>query len=111
MARFSGPEVRRRRTDLELSEVQLAALIDKTQRTVQNYEAGRQFPTPASLVRLAAALDCQIADLFTDDDDTADPAQAYLNAQRRAQGFGDHLGNEQARADAARLLKPSRSAS
>lgn len=64
---FSPDSLRRLRTDRGLSTTVLAAATGKTADAIIGYEAGRFAPKSAALGRLAEALDCSVADLFTGD--------------------------------------------
>jgi transcriptional regulator with XRE-family HTH domain len=62
--RFSPEALRRIRADRGLSVTRLAAAIDRTEGSVQGYEAGRFAPSTDALGRLADVLDCSVSDLF-----------------------------------------------
>lgn len=72
-----------------LSQRELAALAGMTQPQIARLEAGRENPTHSTLVKLAVALECKIADLYT-------PLP------------GEELGDHADRAAADRLIKDSR---
>jgi transcriptional regulator with XRE-family HTH domain len=58
------PEVlRQRRTELGLSQADLAAAVGIDMRQIRRYEAGQQQPALSVAVRIADALDISIADL------------------------------------------------
>lgn len=58
------PEVlRQRRTELGLSQADLAAAVGIDMRQIRRYEAGQQQPALSVAVRIAGALDISIADL------------------------------------------------
>ena len=57
----AGELIRTRRTELGLSQAQLAERADTGQALVSRIESGRTTPTLSVLQRLASALDCDLA--------------------------------------------------
>lgn len=56
--------VKRRRTDLELTQSDLGQLAGVTRQTVAFIEKGEFTPSVALALRLAQALNCPISELF-----------------------------------------------
>ena len=56
--------VRRQRTLHEMTQQQLADRIGVTRQTILSIEKGRYTPSVALALRIAAALDVQVEDLF-----------------------------------------------
>jgi transcriptional regulator with XRE-family HTH domain len=59
-----GEEIRRRRQDRELTIVQLAAKAGMAPSAISQIETGRRSPHSASVIKLAEALECEVADLY-----------------------------------------------
>ena len=59
-----GEEIRRRRQEQGLTGVQLAAKAGMAPSAVSQIETGRRTPHSASVVKLAGALECEVADLY-----------------------------------------------
>jgi transcriptional regulator with XRE-family HTH domain len=59
-----GEEIRRRRQEKGLTGVQLAAKAGMAPSAVSQIETGRRTPNSASVIKLAEALECEVADLF-----------------------------------------------
>lgn len=59
-----GKEVRRRREDLGLTGAQLAARAGMAPSAVSQIETGRRTPSSASVIKLAAALNIEVGDLY-----------------------------------------------
>lgn len=78
--RFSGAELRRRREGKGLTRTQLGARIGRSERIVWAYEQGKSNPPLAVQARLAAELECEIADLF----EAVDAADARVREHVRA---------------------------
>lgn len=53
------------RTNLGITQEQLAAILNVKQCSVANWEAGKRYPTADKLPALANALGCTIDDLYT----------------------------------------------
>ena len=51
-----------------LTQVELAKTADVSQSTIAQIESGRKDPSLSTLIKLAKALDCHIAILFSTDD-------------------------------------------
>lgn len=64
---FSPESLHRLRTDRGISPTVLAAATGRTADAILGYESGRFAPTAEALGRLADALGCSVADLFTSD--------------------------------------------
>ena len=59
-----GEEVRRRREELGLTGAQLALRADMAPSAVSQIETGKRTPNSTSVIKLAAALGVEVADLF-----------------------------------------------
>jgi len=59
-----GKRIRNRRTDLGMTQVRLAELVEVRQASISRVERGDQVPSDALKWRLAGALGCTIDDLF-----------------------------------------------
>jgi|SRR5918995_3191177 transcriptional regulator with XRE-family HTH domain len=59
-----GEEIRRRRREKGLTGVQLAAKAGMAPSAISQIETGRRSPHSASVMKLAAALECEVADLY-----------------------------------------------
>jgi transcriptional regulator with XRE-family HTH domain len=59
-----GEEIRRRRQEKGLTGVQLAAKAGMAPSAISQIETGRRSPLSASVMKLAAALECEVADLY-----------------------------------------------
>ena len=66
-----GKIIRDRRETLKMTQVQLAAGIGVTFQQVQKYERGVNRISAATLLAIAAALNCHVADLYGDPDPQA----------------------------------------
>lgn len=66
-----GKIIRERREALRMTQVALGDQIGVTFQQVQKYERGVNRVSAATLMRVAAALDCNVADLYDDPDPTA----------------------------------------
>ena len=70
-AEVFGQRVRSLRKEKDLTQLDLAAMIDVTDRLIQRIEAGDGFTTIKTAYLIADAFDLTIAELFTMDDSTA----------------------------------------
>jgi len=61
-----GDAIRRRRTELEMSQEQFAEVVDCHRNFVGRIERGQQNPTVDTLVRIAKALDCTVREIVND---------------------------------------------
>jgi transcriptional regulator with XRE-family HTH domain len=59
-----GEEIRRRREEQGLTGVQLAEKAGMAPSAVSQIETGKRTPNSASVVKLAAALGCEVGDLY-----------------------------------------------
>lgn len=59
-----GKEIRRLREDREFNQAQLAVLVGTGPSAISRIESGKQNPNSSTLVKLAEALEVEIADLF-----------------------------------------------
>ena len=59
-----GEEIRRRRREKGLTGVQLAARAGMAPSAISQIETGKRTPLSASVIKLAAALECEVADLY-----------------------------------------------
>ncbi|KJV43364.1 MULTISPECIES: helix-turn-helix domain-containing protein [unclassified Brevundimonas] len=66
-----GGEVRARRDKLKVTQAQLASAIGVTFQPVQKYERGVNRISAATLLAIAEALNCHVADLYGDPDPQA----------------------------------------
>lgn len=107
MQKFSGVELRRRREEAHLSRAQLAVGVGRSEQMIISYELGNALPRLGVVAALASTVGCTPGDLFVDVEDGDDEALEYLHAQRRRQGFADHVTDKDALEDGARLLAPS----
>jgi putative molybdopterin biosynthesis protein len=64
----SGPDIAIRlrtfRTANNLSRADLASIADVSKRTIRRVESGEGTPSASSAIKLAAALGCEVADLW-----------------------------------------------
>lgn len=56
-------QLRDRRLELGLSQAQVAVKMNMDQGGVARWEAGKHYPTPNTLRRLAQVLECEVEDL------------------------------------------------
>lgn len=70
-----------RRREAGLSRPALARLIGRTRATIADYEHGRNAPSALTLGMVAAALGCEVGDLYSRGDDAV--TQADLTAAQR----------------------------
>lgn len=61
-----GEEIRRRRQEQGLTIPQLAAIAGMSPSSISQIETGKRSPHSVSVMKLAAALECEVADLFPD---------------------------------------------
>jgi transcriptional regulator with XRE-family HTH domain len=81
-----GEEIRRRRQEKGWTGVQLAEKAGMAPSAVSQIETGRRSPHSASVIKLAAALECEVADLYPKapqtplplDLDAHPPGEAYF---------------------------------
>jgi transcriptional regulator with XRE-family HTH domain len=59
-----GEEIRRRRQEKGLTGVELAARASMAPSAVSQIETGKRTPNSASVIKLAEALGCEVADLY-----------------------------------------------
>jgi len=59
-----GEEIRRRRQEKGWTGVQLAEKAGMAPSAISQIETGRRSPHSASVIKLAAALECEVADLY-----------------------------------------------
>ncbi len=59
-----GQEIRRRRQEKGLTGVQLAEKAGMAPSAISQIETGKRSPHSASVIKLAAALECEVADLY-----------------------------------------------
>src|SRR5215213_6017312 len=59
-----GEEIRRRRQEKGLTGVQLAAKAGMAPSAISQIETGKRSPHSASVIKLAAALECEVAELY-----------------------------------------------
>jgi transcriptional regulator with XRE-family HTH domain len=59
-----GQEIRRRRQERELTIVQLAAKAGMAPSAISQIETGRRTPNSASVIKLAQALQVEVAELY-----------------------------------------------
>jgi len=59
-----GEEIRRRRREKGLTVAQLAKNAGMAQSAVSQIETGKRSPHSASVIKLAAALECEVAQLY-----------------------------------------------
>lgn len=59
--------IRKRRLERGITQTSLAKNINENQQTVSMWETGENTPRADKLPKLAAALNCSIDDLFTED--------------------------------------------
>jgi transcriptional regulator with XRE-family HTH domain len=59
-----GEEIRRRRKEQGLTIPQLAAKAGMAPSAISQIETGKRSPHSASVIKLAAALECEVADLY-----------------------------------------------
>lgn len=98
-----GAFIRTRRNMLGLTQAELGSLVGVTDRTILDYEKGRQLPRIGGLLRLLAALRTpfdDIVDLLDNDQATTDDAErmaqkppSRLTAERQA--FLESLTDDQ----------------
>jgi transcriptional regulator with XRE-family HTH domain len=62
--RLIGEEIRRRRQEKGWTGVQLAEKAGMAPSAISQIETGRRSPHSASVIKLAAALECEVADLY-----------------------------------------------
>ena len=92
------------RKEKELNQTELAQAVGLTQRSLTNYECGRAIPRPATIRKLAEALDVTVEYLTndaTDDPDARRAEEAQIEAARA------QFGSKGAR-EAADLLERNR---
>lgn len=66
-----GQIIRQRREALKITQAQLASQIGVTFQQVQKYERGVNRVSAATLLKVAEALQCHVADLYGDPDPQA----------------------------------------
>ena len=66
--RFSATALRTLRRSAGVSRDSLAFAVGLTTGSIANYEQGRTSPSAEIVARIAAFLDCEIADLFEESD-------------------------------------------
>lgn len=71
--RFSGASLRRQRESAGLSRELLALTIGRSYAAVAAYERGDATPGADMLAKLAAAVHCQLTDLYVDDQPVSAP--------------------------------------
>jgi len=59
-----GEEIRRRRQEQGLTIPQLAAIAGMSPSSISQIETGKRSPHSVSVIKLAAALECEVADLY-----------------------------------------------
>lgn len=64
VARFSPARLRALREERELSRVELAFAVRRTEQSVYLWESGRTTPTVEILAEIAATLEVPVSDLF-----------------------------------------------
>lgn len=74
MYAFSGEALRRRRQSAQIRPERIAVEINRSVESIRSYESGRVDPPARVVARLAAALGCEPADLFTESAGTGDAA-------------------------------------
>jgi transcriptional regulator with XRE-family HTH domain len=62
--RLIGEEIRRRRQEKGWTGVQLAEKAGMAPSAISQIETGRRSPHSASVIKLAAALECEVAELY-----------------------------------------------
>ena len=60
-------QIRNRRKDKRISQVDMAQMVDVKQSTISDYETGRATPTIDKLIKIASILDCTVDDLVQDE--------------------------------------------
>ena len=86
--------MKRRRTSLAISQMELAERAGISAGYVGEVEMGRKFPSPEILERIAAALEVRPYRLLMSDEDVADAAgqdAVYEAAVRLKQRLGEEL--------------------
>ena len=63
-----GDNIKKYRTEKEISQEKLATKLDMSSRTLQSYEAGRTSPTMDILIKIAIALDIPFYKLIENDE-------------------------------------------
>jgi transcriptional regulator with XRE-family HTH domain len=79
-----GDEVRRRREELGLTGTQLAARAGMAPSAISQIETGKRSPNSLSVMKLAEALNCEVADLFPK---AAEPLPFPNEAEQRRIGY------------------------
>jgi transcriptional regulator with XRE-family HTH domain len=102
-----GKEIKRMREGKGWSQAELAVYAGSSQPTVNQIESGKRNPSTATLVKLARALDVEVADFFPKAqaplsfEDIADEEdrQGDVLEERRAQDFVQQHPHEEERAE------------
>jgi DNA-binding transcriptional regulator YiaG len=68
--RFNGAKLQEARLRTGMSAERLALILNPSPHTVEAYESGQAQPSRAALVRIAAAVQIEPADLLVADDGT-----------------------------------------
>lgn len=61
------PSIRKQREARNMSQQELAALLNVTQAAVSHWETGRRVPDANDLIAIARALHCKVDDLIKED--------------------------------------------
>jgi len=62
--KFDGAKMKQRRTDLRITQKELARAIGLSSITIGRYERNHRIPDSNTLVRIIQQLNCQYDDLF-----------------------------------------------
>lgn len=59
-----GENIKKYRKERKLTQIGLAEVLSKSESTIQKYESGKVIPDTSTLIKIAVALDVNIADLL-----------------------------------------------